>query len=97
MEPGTKISVEDERAIIETIYDIILPKKSKYIQMYDNPFYVTRKDNRPDICINVYSKQSGWYIGSFVIECKYRSFKSFWRGKTWSGQERIKAYHVVYK
>ena len=41
----------------------------------------------------MYSKKSGWYVGSFIIECKYRSLKAFWYGNTWSSREQIKAYH----
>lgn len=32
--------------------------------------------NRPDILIYVYDIKSGWYLGSIVLECKYRKIYS---------------------
>ena len=61
--------------LIEVVYDAVLPQKSSRVQAFKNPLYITGitgRHNRPDICINLYSKQSGWYIGSFIVECKYR-------------------------
>lgn len=93
LESGTKISMENDCAILEIVYDILLPKKSNVTKMYNNPFYMTGDHCRPDICINIYSKKSGWYIGSFVVECKYRKISSFWGNGTWSSQGQIRAYH----
>lgn len=93
LESGTKMILEAPEAFIEIVYDISLPRKAKHVQLYNNPFYVTGTHFRPDICINLYSKLSGWYIGSFVIECKYRKLTSFWEGTTWSSREQIIAYH----
>ena len=96
LESGTKITLENDHSIIELVFDSVLPKKSNDVQAFNNPLYITRitgRHNRPDICINIYSKTSGWYIGSFIIECKYRKLSSFWYGKTWSSKEQIIAYH----
>ena len=92
LESGTKISLEDNNLLLEIIYDICLPKKSHKIKLYNNPLFMTSEHCRPDICINLYSKKSTWYIGSFIIECKYRKLKAFARGGTWSSQEQLKAY-----
>lgn len=43
-----------------------------------NPFYTIGFNNKPDITIDIYSKNSDCYIGSIVVECKYRSFNSYW-------------------
>ena len=93
LKSGTKILLENEDSAVEIIYDSVLPKKSEQVKLYGHPLYITGKHTRPDICINMYSKKSGWYIGSFIIECKYRSLKAFWYGNTWSSREQIKAYH----
>lgn len=93
LESGTKVLLENEDSVVEIIYDSALPKKSEQVKLYKNPLYITGKHTRPDICINMYSKKSGWYVGSFIIECKYRTLKAFWHGKTWSSREQIKAYH----
>ena len=96
LKAGSKIIVENEKATIEIIYDVLLPMSSKQTHMYNNPLYITGitgRHNRPDICINIYSKKSDWYIGSYIIECKYRKLNAFWRGSTWSSREQIIAYH----
>ena len=96
LESGTKVTLENDLAIVEIVYDSVLPKKSSSVQAFKNPLYITGitgRHNRPDICINIYSKASGWYIGSFIVECKYRKLSAFWHGKTWSSREQIVAYH----
>ena len=93
LKSGTKILLENEDSAVEIIYDSVLPKKSEQVKLYGHPLYITGKHTRPDICINMYSKKSGWYVGSFIIECKYRSLKAFWYGNTWSSREQIKASH----
>lgn len=93
LKSGTKILLENEDSAVEIIYDSVLPKKSEKVKLYGHPLYITGKHARPDICINMYSKKSRWYVGSFIIECKYRSLKAFWYGNTWSSREQIKAYH----
>lgn len=93
LKSGTKILLENEDSAVEIIYDSVLPKKSEQVKLYGHPLYITGKHTRPDICINMYYKKSGWYVGSFIIECKYRSLKAFWYGNTWSSREQIKAYH----
>ena len=93
LESGTKVSLENDDLILEIVYDICLPKKSRTVELYNNPLFITGKHCRPDICINLYSKKSTWYIGSLAIECKYRKLASFWEGRTWSSRDQIKAYH----
>lgn len=93
LKSGTKILLENQDNAVEIVYDTVLPKKSDQVKLYGQPLYITGKHTRPDICINMYSKKSGWYVGSFIIECKYRSLKAFWYGNTWSSREQIKAYH----
>lgn len=96
LESGTQITAEKDNSIIEIVYDTPLPRKSKQTQLHNQPLYITGitgRHNRPDICLNLYSKKSGWYIGSFIIECKYRKLYAFWNGKTWSSREQIIAYH----
>ena len=68
LESGTKVSLENDDLILEIVYDICLPKKSRTVELYNNPLFITGKHCRPDICINLYSKKSTWYIGSLAIE-----------------------------
>lgn len=95
LKTGSKIIVENEKAKIEIVYDILLPMTSKKTQLYNNPLYmtgITGRHHRPDICINIYSKRTNWYIGSYIIECKYRKLKAI-LGSTWSSKEQVIAYH----
>ena len=43
-----------------------------------HPFYTISKKNRPDITIDAYSKITHNYIGSIILECKYRKLSSYW-------------------
>ena len=92
LESGTKVNLENDELRLEIVYDVCLPKKSRAVKLYNNPLFITGKHNRPDICINLYSKKSTWYIGSIIIECKYRKFTSFWYGDTWASKEQVKVY-----
>ena len=68
LKSGTKILLENEDSAVEIIYDSVLPKKSEQVKLYGHPLYITGKHTRPDICINMYSKKSGWYVGSFIMQ-----------------------------
>lgn len=93
LESGTKINLENDDLLLEIVYDVCLPDNSSEINLHDRPLFMTEKHCRPDICIDLYSKKSNWYIGSIIIECKYRKLTSFWSGSTWSSKEQIRAYH----
>ncbi|WP_075721479.1 nuclease domain-containing protein [Roseburia sp. 499] len=83
LEAGTVLRFEDTNIRVELVYDKILPlDKSQTSE--ENPLFIAkhhsnfRTHNRPDIVINVYDKSTDWYLGSIIIECKYRKLNSFW-------------------
>ena len=96
LQSGTKICVSDETCFVEVIYDNPLPKKSAGVRQHITPLYMTGQTGshyRPDICINVYHQKSNWYIGTIIIECKYRKLTSFWEGNTWNSRNQVITYH----
>lgn len=94
LESGKKVRMENDSVMLEVTYDVLLPKKSSATQMYSCPLFITGSHSRPDICIDLYSKRSGWYVGSYIIECKYRKLSSFWGSGTWNSREQITDYHI---
>lgn len=87
LESGTEITFENEGLRIQLIFDRILPT-SKNDTTLNNPLFIAthhnnfRNHNRPDILINVYDKGNQWYLGSIILECKYRKLSSFWADNT---------------
>ena len=83
LEAGTVVQFENEHIKLELVYDKVLPlDKAKTSE--NKPLFIAkhhseyRTHNRPDIVINVYDKDIDWYLGSIVLECKYRKLNSFW-------------------
>lgn len=99
LEEGTKIEFEDSNIRIDVIYDKPLPIDRAYISE-DNPLFIARHyggyrtHNRPDIVINVYNKSNDWYMGTVILECKYRKLSSFWQeNSTWSSRRQLESYY----
>lgn len=84
LEEGTKLEFEKNNIRIEVIYDKCLPLKQEKTSI-NNPLFMAkhhsdlRTHNRPDILINVYEISKQWYLGSIILECKYRKINSFWQ------------------
>lgn len=78
---GTSIELTNENVRIQVVFDKPLVFESKKTDIYC-PLYVaktqeySRMHNRPDILIYVYDIKNGWYLGSIVLECKYRKMHS---------------------
>lgn len=81
---GTKMKFEKNNIHLEVVYDKCLPLKGDDTSI-DNPLFMAKNSasnkthNRPDIVLNVYEKTRGWYLGTIIIECKYRKLNSFWQ------------------
>lgn len=53
-----------------------------------------RNHNRPDILINVYDSEFDMYLGSIIVECKYRKLYSFWNENSKrSSRGQLEAYY----
>lgn len=83
LKSGTTINFENKELRIQLIFDSILPSNKNGTTL-ENPLFIAKRHdnlinhNRPDIVINVYDVSSNWYLGSIILECKYRKLNSFW-------------------
>lgn len=99
LEEGTKIEFEDDNIRIDVIYDKPLPVDRANVSA-DNPLFIARHyggyrtHNRPDIVVNVYNKLDSMYMGTIILECKYRKLNSFWQeNSTWSSRRQLESYY----
>ncbi|MDR1771503.1 MAG: hypothetical protein LBS02_12815 [Hungatella sp.] len=99
LEAGTKITFEDQDIRLEVIFDSPLPT-NKLETSEKNPLFIAkhhdniRTHNRPDIVVNVYDKCSAWYLGTIILECKYRKLNSFWSNNSKrSSRGQLEAYY----
>ncbi len=99
LESGTELTFEDQKVKIQIIFDNPLPT-NKVATSEINPLFIAkhhdnlRNHNRPDIVLNVYDKESKWYIGTIILECKYRKLNSFWSDNSIrSSRGQLEAYH----
>lgn len=78
---GTSIELKNEDIKLEVVFDKPLVFEKTKTDIY-SPLYVAKTQeyskihNRPDILIYVYDAKNGWYLGSIVLECKYRKLDS---------------------
>lgn len=95
LKKGTKAIFQDEKVRLEVIYNKKLVRSKNQSTLQENPYYMINNHVVPDIVINIYYlPKNEMYIGSVVLECKYRKVNSFWRGTTMSSREQIQAYYL---
>lgn len=100
LDVGTSIEFTNNDVKLKVVFDKPLVFENKKTDI-NAPLYVaktqeySRMHNRPDILIYVYDAKNGWYLGSIVLECKYRKIYSFWNES--SGQRsslgQLQAYY----
>ena len=93
---GTKMVFSNESTILEVIYNQRVPTTDRKTGMHKNPFFTVGRHNKPDITIDVYEKEKGWYIGSIILECKYRKLTSFLcsTDSSWSSRAQLQSYYT---
>lgn len=92
---GEKMSFENDDIKLDIIFDQFIPTNPAKTKLHSNPFYTVGKHKRPDITIDIYTQKDDWYIGSIILECKYRKLSSFWYGSSdWSSKPQIQAYYT---
>lgn len=80
---GTCIRFRRDQVELQVVFDKPLPLENGKTDK-KSPLYVaktheySRTHNRPDILLNIYDVKKDWYLGSIVLECKYRKIYSFW-------------------
>lgn len=78
---GTSIEFKNKDVRLKVVFDKPLPYESQKTDI-SSPLYVAKTQesskmhNRPDILIYVYDINTEWYLGSIVLECKYRKMQS---------------------
>lgn len=75
---GTTLSYYNDKVYFSIIFDDYIPKNVRDTDKKAKPFYTVSLKNRPDIRIDIYSKTTENYIGSIILECKYRKLSSYW-------------------
>lgn len=99
LESGTEVWFENESTKIQVKFDSPLPTKKNETSQ-TNPLFVARhhdnyrNHNKPDIVMNVYNRENQWYLGTVVLECKYRKLNSFWSNNSMrSSRGQLEAYY----
>lgn len=99
LDVGKTIRFEKNDLRLEVIYDICLPLKQEETSL-EQPLYMARhhsdyrNHNRPDLLVHVYDMREQWYLGTIIIECKYRKLNSFWtENSPRSSRGQLEAYY----
>lgn len=99
---GTTMKFSDGDIFLKVIFDNPLMFHS-WKTDEDMPLYIAKTQeyskmhNRPDILIHVYDMSNNWYLGSIVLECKYRKINSFWNENSQrSSIGQLQAYYNSY-
>lgn len=99
LQKGTCIRFNNDKVELHVIFDNPLPMSCSMTSLYKPIFMArsldyTRTHNRPDILVNIYNKSCGWYIGSIILECKYRKLNSFLSNKSMrSSLDQLETYY----
>lgn len=90
LKEGCCMEYQREDIHIKIFYNPILPRISQKTKLEDQPYYMLNSHVQPDIVLHIYQEKV--YLGSIVMECKYRKVSSFWNGSTMSSREQIMSY-----
>ena len=99
LKSGKQIAFNDEQVRILVSYDRKVPTSARNCSLESDPFYYDPIDdegtvhNRPDIRVDIYSISQKTYLGSTVIECKYRKIRNFYKNSTYNSREQIESYY----
>lgn len=83
LDTGTIVGFNNGKVYLKVIYDKPLMFNSRNTNE-NMPLYIAKTQeyskmhNRPDILVHVYDMSNNWYLGSIILECKYRKINSFW-------------------
>lgn len=66
--------------MIKMYYDTSMPNDDSVTDRYSTPLYVTKGNNTPDCRIDFYYSfaSQAYYVGSLIVDFKYRTKKAFW-------------------
>lgn len=99
LDAGTAVEFHNEEVYLKIVFDSPLAFHSQDTDE-NAPLYIAKTQeyskmhNRPDILIHVYDMSNHWYLGTIVLECKYRKLHSFWsEGSPRSSIGQLQAYY----
>ena len=95
LKKGAKTSFLSNEIRLDVLYNPTLERSKEKAEKVKMPYYMLGNHVKPDIVINIfYMQRNNMYIGSIVLECKYRKLSSFWyQGSTMSSRRQIEAYY----
>lgn len=76
LESSTRLSFKKDDIYMNLTYDDSIPNYSSETSIYNTPLYITSSNRQPDGRIDVYKRDV--YIGSIILEFKYRDRKGLW-------------------
>ena len=81
---GSRVCYENEEVRLALVYNQTLGERSADRER-DPLYFATshngRNHNHPDLLLHIFSKKTGWYVGSIIPECKYRKVRQIWAGE----------------
>lgn len=81
---GSRVCYENEEVRLALVYNQTLGERSADRER-DPLYFATshngRNHNHPDLLLHIFSKKTGWYVGSIILECKYRKVRQIWAGE----------------
>ena len=81
---GSRVCYENEEVRLALVYNQTLGDRSADRER-DPLYFATshngRNHNHPDLLLHIFSKKTGWYVGSIILECKYRKVRQIWVGE----------------
>lgn len=92
LEEGSYMEYGKEEISVKLFYNPILPRTSQMTDFKERPYYMLNSHVQPDIVVHIYQDATATYLGSLVLECKYRKVRSFWNGSTMSSKDQITSY-----
>lgn len=93
LQSGKQVLFSNDDCLLRVAYDRRIPSHTDMCSIETDPYYTDGVHNRPDIRIDIYHNNRQLYLGSIVIECKYRRIKNFYRNGTHNSREQISAYY----
>ena len=92
LKKGSFMEYEKGALRVKLFYNPLLPRTSQMTDLKNQPYYMLNSHVQPDIVIHIYQNVTSTYLGSIVLECKYRKVRSFWNGSAMSSREQITSY-----
>mgnify|MGYP002740277983 FL=1 len=81
---GSRVGFENDTARFTLVYNQTLEQRNRDTER-DPLYFATshngRNHNHPDLLLHIFSKKTGWYVGSIILECKYRKVRQIWAGE----------------